>query len=155
HLAVKLLRQIRKGDTSEYGELYNQVCHQFTVDQLEYVVVPHLVDIAKQSSRRERVEPLSIVGTVAAARMTYASSAAALTADVQEEYLRANEEAMALTADALSHGPWEPNECLQLIATLAALHGRANLAIFLVGQGDADKLSCPECGEYIEFREGE
>ncbi len=42
-LAAKLLRQARDGDESAYGELYHQVCHQFTVGAVAYVAVSHLV----------------------------------------------------------------------------------------------------------------
>jgi hypothetical protein len=152
-LTVRLLRQARAGDDSGYPELYHQVCHQFTVGEAAYVAVPHLVDIARGMEVKRRVWPLSIVGTVAAARAAYPKSAPPIPGEWRSEYLTANQEALQLTADALSRGGWLPSDSQELLATLAALHGHSNLAMHLFLQGGVTQLSCPMCGEYIEFEE--
>src|SRR5262245_43094989 len=151
--AVRLLRQARAGDGSGYPELYHQLCHQFTVGEVAYVAVPHLVDIARGANVRRRVWPLRIVGTVEAARNSHQDSAPPLREQWRAEYLAANAEALALTADALGRGGWPPSDSQELLATLAALHGHTNLAMHLFLQGGVTKLSCPMCGEYIEFGE--
>ncbi len=71
------------------------------------------------------------------------------------EYLAANEEALRLAAEALQHSGWEPSDSLELLATLAALHGHTDLAMHLFLQGGVTDLSCPLCGEIIEFEEAE
>jgi hypothetical protein len=152
-LTVKLLRQVRAGDDSAYGELYHQVCHQFTVGVVAYVAVPHLVEIAGNADLKRRVWPLSIVGTVQAARLAYSRSAPPLEEAWRGEYLAANEEARRLTADALKAVDWDPSDSQELIATLAALHGHIHLALHLFLQGGVNELSCPVCGESIEFGE--
>jgi hypothetical protein len=152
-LAVTLLRQARAGDDSGYPELYHQLCHQFTVGEVAYVAVPHLVDIARGIDVRRRVWPLSIIGTVEAARNSYRESAPPIREQWRAEYLAANVEALALTADALGRDGWPPSDSQELLATLAALHGHTNLAMHLFLQGGVTKLSCPMCGEYIEFGE--
>jgi hypothetical protein len=154
-LTVKLLRQVRLHDDSSYPELYHQVCHQFTVGAVAYVAIPHLVDIARSVEVKRRVWPLSIVGTVAAARATQPRSAPPILDEWRAEYFAANDEAMRLTAEALRFGGWEPSESQELLATLAALHGHTNLAMHLFLQGGVTELSCPLCGEYIDYTESE
>lgn len=148
-LTVELLRQVRAGDDSAYAELYHQVCHQFSVGAVAYLVVPHLVDIACNRPLNRRVWPLTIVGTVAAARSTYSRSAAVLREEWSDEYLKANDVALRLTAEALAQKCWVPAESRELLAALAALHGHNHLAMHLFLSGT--ELSCPECGEYIKF----
>jgi hypothetical protein len=150
-LALKLLRQARAGDDSGYPELYHQLCHQFTVGEAAYVAVPHLVDIALGIDVRRRVWPLSIVGTVEAARNSHPESAPPIREEWRAEYLAANAEALKLTANALERDGWQPSDSQELVATLAALHGHTNLAMHLFLQGGVTKLSCPMCGESIEF----
>ena len=64
---------------------------------------------------------------------------------------------MALAVLALPFGlpanatPPAGDAYLWLIGTLAALHGSSNLAMHLLTSGS--DLSCPACGEYIEFGE--
>src|SRR5262245_14341288 len=152
-LAVRLLRQARAGDDSGYPELYHQLCHQFTVGEVAYVATPHLVDIAQRIDVSRRVWPLSIVGTVEAARNSHQKSAPPIRKQWREEYLAANTEALKVTADALGRIGWSPSDSQELLATLAALQGHTNLAMHLFLQGGVTKLSCPMCGEYIEFGE--
>lgn len=152
-LAAQLLRQIRGGDDSACGELFEQVCHQFSVGAVAYVVVPHLVEIASTRPPGDRVRPLAIVGSVAAARLADPRNSAPLPSEWSAEYEAANEAARDLTVDALRRPGWDPSDSQELIATLAALHGHANLAMHIFLQGGATDLSCPECGEYITFGE--
>ncbi len=154
-LAVKLLREARAGDDSAYAELYHQVCHQFTVGPVAYVAVPHLVEIARAADLKRRVWPLSIVGTVQAARLSSPTQAPPLPDEWRGEFLAAVEEARRLTAETLKEAGWEPSDSQELLATLAALHGHASLAMLLFLHGGVTQLSCPVCGEYIGFGENE
>lgn len=152
-LAARLLREARDGDESAYGELYHQVCHQFSVGAVAYVAVPHLVQIARDADSRRRALPLSIVGTVAAARAARPRSAAPLREEWQAEYLAANTEALRLAAESLRGAGLEAADAQELIATVAALHGLTDLAMHLFLQGGRTELSCPVCGEVIVFDE--
>jgi hypothetical protein len=152
-LAVTLLREARAGDDSGYPELYHQLCHQFTVGEVAYVAVPHLVDIARGLEVRRRVWPLSIVGTVEAARNSDTKYSPPIRDQWRAEYLAANAEALRLAANALELTGWQPSDSQELLATVAALQGHTNLAMHLFLQGGVTKLSCPMCGEYIEYGE--
>ena len=153
-LAAKLLRRVRDGDDSAYDELYHQICHQFSVGAVAYIAVPHLVRIARDAAPGRRVRPLSIVGTVVAARNAYPKGAAPLRDEWRPEYFAANQEALGLAAELLRQLGPEPPEAQEILATIAALHGLADLAMHLFLQGGVTELSCPECGEPIKFVEG-
>jgi hypothetical protein len=153
-LAARLLRDIRSGSLGEFVELYHQACHQLTVGEVAYAVVPHVVEIAGTLPMRERVWPLVIAGTVAACCAAFPSSTPPIPDDLQAAYAQAQHAALLLATDALRECVWRPGEATELLAVVSALHGRCDLALhlFLHGGSDSD-LSCPECGEYIRWSE--
>jgi hypothetical protein len=152
-LAAELLRRIRGGDDEPFAELYHQVCHQLTVGPVAYVVVPHLVEIARTAKGSRLAWALSTVGTVVATRQAQPRRSPPLPDEWKAEYLSAVEEARQLTATALCQRDWELSDSQQLLATLAALHGHADLATHLFLAGGVTELSCPVCGEPITFSE--
>jgi hypothetical protein len=149
-LTAELLEKARGGDASTYAELGEQLCHQLSVGPVAYVAVPHLAEIARQARLEERVAPLRIVGSVAAARLIQ-PDAPAVPAEWREEFLAACKLARALVAEALQDDKWSPSDAQDLLATLAALHGLGNLATMLFLQGGNTELSCPSCGDAISF----
>jgi hypothetical protein len=60
-----------------------------------------------------------------------------------------------MATEALGEKGWRRGEVVELLGVVAALQGNCDLAIhlFLHGGTDCD-LHCPECGEYIRWREG-
>jgi hypothetical protein len=152
-LAADLLRRIRGGDDEPFAELYHQVCHQLTVGPVAYVVVPHLVEIARTAKGSRLAWALSTVGTVVATRQAQPGRSPPLPDEWTAEYLVAVEGARRLTADALREPGWERSDSQELLATLAALHGHADLATYLFLQGGVTELECPVCGEPITFSE--
>src|SRR5262245_27813700 len=84
---AQLLRRVFSRDYAVYPELAEQIRHQFTPGTVAYVAVPHLVNLARTVELRQRVSPLSIVGTVAAARLAYARSAPSILDAWRDEYL--------------------------------------------------------------------
>lgn len=152
-LVVRLLREATAGDDNAYPELYHQLCHQFTVAAAAYLAAPHLVRIACEASPQRRVWPLSIVGAIVAARATYPASAAPLREEWRDEHIASTREALRLSAELLQHPGLLPSETQELIATVSALHGLTDLAMHLFLQGGVTELSCPVCGEVIQFAE--
>jgi hypothetical protein len=56
---------------------------------------------------------------------------------------------------ALAVPGWRRGEVLELLGVVAAFQGNCDLAIHLFLHGGSDyDLQCPECGEYIRWREG-
>lgn len=150
-LAAGLLRRAWRGDDTAYDELVHQVCHQFTVGAVAYVVVPHLVQIARNCHPAQRVRPLSIVGMVVAGRAAHPNGAAELREEWRAEYLTALDDALKLAAEALQQPGLGRAESQELLAVIAAIHGHTDLAMLLFLQGGATELSCPLCGEAIKF----
>jgi hypothetical protein len=89
----------------------------------------------------------------AVARAAHPDSAAPLPDEWRAEYLAANAEALRLANESLQRTGLKPADAQELVATVAALHGLTDLAMYLFLQGGVTKLSCPMCGEVIEFKE--
>jgi len=135
------------------GEMHNQVCHQHTVGEVAYVDVPQLVGIARATNDLERrALLLDTVGDIVASRKCYPHGAAKLRDEWKTDYVRSCEEARTLTAESLQQADLDPDTSFQLLGTLAALHGHADLALLLGGSRD---LECAECGEPIVFGRSE
>jgi len=145
-LAARLLHD---GAVADFAELDHQACHQLTVREVAYAIVPHVVAIAHKLPLPNRVWPLVIAGTVAACRAAYPDRSPPVPADLRAEFDRANADALELVADAIRHTVWEAEESLQLLAVIAGLQGRGELAIQLFLCVPSDELACPSCGERL------
>jgi hypothetical protein len=154
-VAHRLLREIRGGTGFDWAELYHQVCHQLSVGEVAYAVVPHVVEVAGRLPSRERLWPLVIAGTVAACRAAFPSQTPRLPEDLQADYEASARPALRMATAALAEPGWRRGEVVELLGVVAAFQGHCDLAIhlFLHG-GNDDDLHCPECGEYIRWREG-
>ncbi|PSB56851.1 hypothetical protein [Chamaesiphon polymorphus] len=153
-MAADLLKQIQQGNGTDdvYGELYHQVCHQGNIGRdsnLAYAVVPHLVKIAQQVTKREQVWPLNIVASVVTSRLVYPEGSGAIPIDLQEDYELACNSALEITLHALRETGYEQDDSIFLLATVAALHGHGDLAMLMLNGGS--ELNCPFCGEEIRY----
>jgi hypothetical protein len=149
-LTADLLRQFREGDDSAFGELYQQVCHQGTVGEVAYLAVPHMVVIARNSPPHRRALLLGIVGSIVASMNCYPRSAAPLPDWLRAEFLASCEEARILAGESLREGGLAADDSFQLIGALAAFHGHHELSLLM---DSGRQMSCPSCGERIEFGE--
>ena len=153
--AARLLQAIRAGAICEFGELYHQCCHQLTVGEVAYAVIPHVIDVARNLSVRERIAPLGIAGTVAACRMAFPSQAPPIPGDLRADFEGSSQSALQMATEALCERNWRRGEVVELLGVVAAYQGHCDLALHLFLHGGSDHdLSCPECGEYIRYREG-
>jgi hypothetical protein len=148
-LALRLLEQARGGDAAAFDELMHQVCHQMTVGEVAYAVVPHLVELARHPVPSDRVGALTIVGWVVASAQL--NRAPAVPADLESAYRDSQQPALVLTLRALEDSSLDRNVVLDLLGVAAALKGNPHLAIHLLLHDGYGNLSCPECGEYIRF----
>jgi hypothetical protein len=153
-LAAALLGRLHSGDIAVLEEVFEQACHQFTASEVGYAVVPHLVELTEQRPSREfRVKALSIAGSVAAARFAHSRSSHAVPAQLTDDYERANLRALSLAATMLGSESLSPRESGLLIAVVAALRRLDDLALFILLSDGDPALSCPACGEPIQFGE--
>jgi hypothetical protein len=151
-LTARLLGQLWDGDESAWAELYQQVCHQNTVGEVAFVAAPHLVGIARNAKPRFRAILLGTIGSIVASGQCYGRGAAKLREEWKADFALACANARSLAAETLREPDLDPADSFELIATLAALHGHANLALLLQ---DGPRLSCPECGAPIVFADAE
>jgi hypothetical protein len=153
-LARRLLLEIRDGTGSDWPELYHQACHQLTVGEVAYAVVPHAVEIAERLPARERLWPLGITATVAACRGAFPSEAPLIPEELRADYEAAARPALLMATAALREPAWRRGEVVELLGVVAAFQGHCDLAIHLLLHCSDRDLHCPMCGEYIRWREG-
>jgi hypothetical protein len=153
-LTARLLKRVRAGDLAALTELYEQCCHQTSPGEVAFAAIPHLIDIARGLPELNRIAPLVIAGTVKAGCDARPSEAPAIPSDLRADYEAAAREALRMAATSLNTTGLERGQVVSLLGVVAAYQGHCDLAmhLFLHGGSDHD-LSCPECGEYIRFRE--
>jgi hypothetical protein len=120
---MRILREIRSGQGVDWAELHEQCCHQMTVGEVAYAVVPHAVDIAGRIPLRERLWPLAIAGEVAACCAAFPSQTPAIPEDLSDAYKASALPALRLALDALNQQVWRPGEVTDLMGVVAAFHG--------------------------------
>jgi hypothetical protein len=150
-IVAELLHAIENGDTSAYDELFEQVCHQFSLGTASFPAAVVLVCYARNLAPGDQVRPLGIVGAIEASRVAGQGGGPSPPEQFVGLYERAIREALSLSSAALAQRQENPEHSYSLIATLAALQGHANIALHLLLCPDSSSLSCPECGEYIDF----
>ena len=150
-LVPKLLRETMEGNMDAWAELFNQVCHQFTLTPAAYITAPHLAQIAREGPPNVRALALGTIGAIAASREVGKEFAPLLHEEWAADYMAATREALHLAAEALGKTPIAREDARALLATVAALHGDANLAMHLFLQPGTAELECPSCGEPIVF----
>lgn len=151
--AAQLLEQLTNGDESAMDELHHQVCHQNSVGETAFVVMPHLVAIACRANLPLRVNVLITVGSIVASMKCYSRYAPKLRDEWREEFWSACADARRLTAESLQ-ADLDPHDSLRLIGVLAALQNHANLALLIEGKSGLD-LYCGECGKPIHYGDAE
>lgn len=151
-LTAELLTQLWDGDESAMDELYQQICHQYSVGETAYVAVPHLVAIARRSTNLSfKAWLLDIVGTVVASAKCYPLDAPPIRDEWKEEFELACAEACKLAGEQIQQPNLDPSDSFSLILALAALHGHSNLSLLMQNGPD---FGCPSCGEPIEYGTG-
>lgn len=125
-LARELLESIVAGDLEAFAELGHQTCHQGSVGEVAYAVVPHLVAVARAEPGSDRGgQALSLVGWIVASREIDAH-ADPCRSDLASSYASALPEALDLAASALRRSIADPGTCWSLIGTVAALQGQTD-----------------------------
>ena len=153
-LAARLIASVKAGDSAALEELQHQACHQLSVANVAYAVVPHLVDFACDAELEIRVQALVTTGWVAATAAAFPRETPSLPEDLGKEYFESLRMALPLALRALQSDSLRPGQVTDLLGVVAALTGRCNLALHLLLHGGSDgELSCPECGEYIAWTE--
>lgn len=152
-ICASLIAQVRAGSLDAMHELFEQCCHQFTVEDVAFAVVPHLVDIASTRPASRRLDVLRTVGAVSAGRSVHRSTTPPVPADLAMEYAAANARALELATHDLVE-QLAPSHSIELLGVVAALREHGDLAMHILLGGGNTNLSCPECGADIRFGDG-
>jgi len=120
---TQLLQQALEGTDIEewYDDLFQELCHQYTVSKVAYAAAPYLVKIAR-SPGAPRLELLILLGTC------HAFNAASVPAELEDEWRDSAVEALPLAAELLSQPISSEAELRNLLSALAAFNGHRQLA---------------------------
>jgi len=105
-----------------YEDLFQGLCHQYTVSEAAYAAVPHLVKIAT-SPEAPRSELLILLGACYAD----APDEALIPVEFEEEWHASAKAAIPLLAELLAE-PHSEDELRYLLSSLAAFNGYPSLA---------------------------
>jgi hypothetical protein len=123
-----LLRRAESGEPPDswYDDLFQELCHQYTVSQAAYPAAPHLVRLANAHPDL-RADLMILLGACYA----YAQSAppVSLPAHIVEEWRLTAERAVTLIAALLTEPQTDQIELRYLLASLAAVKGHPGLAV--------------------------
>ena len=128
-----------------YHELFQELCHQYTVSEAAYAALPHLVNLAREN-REARKHLLVLAGSCYA--LSQVPDTLPIPAGVGEEWHAAAREAIPLLTEVLSADGLSESDLRYLFFSLAAFHGHYSLALALEAL-DAES-QCPNCGTIFE-----
>jgi hypothetical protein len=128
-----------------YDELFQELCHQYTVSEAAYAALPHLVALAREN-REARKHLLVLAGCC------YASAQLPDTepgpAAWEEEWRASARDAIPLVAEVLSAQQLSESDLRYLFLSLAAFHGYPSLALAM--EALDTEIECPNCGTVFE-----
>jgi hypothetical protein len=157
-LVVDLLTRLRVSPSDrDWGELWEQLGHQWTLYPVAYAALPHAVEIGREQGVMNSVEFLEGVGRLAAPLGRYPETE--LTHRLEPAFRAALQEVgvVAKFAARIWSGPAE--EYGRVLMAAAALNGRPKLSLclFKTHEGWSPELECGGCGSYLtgDIKDGE
>ena len=140
----ELLSRLAAGDETTIQDLSAALCHQGSVFDSSFAVVPHLVRIAARVDDPElKANTLVLVGLIASC--SNERSEGSLAPDIDAAYHAALPEALQLSIATLQLS-FEPYDAVYLLQTAAWLHGLSTLGRVLAGFLDEEfTIQCPKC----------
>jgi hypothetical protein len=122
-----LLAQAESGEAPScwYDDLFQELCHQYTVSEAAYPAAPHLVRLAV-SRDDVRKDLLVLLGACYA--FSEPSKLDNLPAGISDEWRSSASRALPIIADVLKGNQSSPSDLLYLLAALAAVSGFPALA---------------------------
>lgn len=127
--------------------LWSALCHQYDVYTASYAAIPHVVNIAADRQRDERLEHVNFIASVEAFR--HRRNAPPIPADLESSYLTSIDRAACLVLECLESG-WDESGYQVLLGALAVMRGQYKLgaAIFEL----EEEIECSECESILSTR---
>jgi hypothetical protein len=128
-----------------YHELFQELCHQYTVSEAAYAALPHLVTLARDN-KEARTQLLVLAGSCYA--FSQLPEASPIPADLEVEWDAAARDTIPLLTEVLSTEGLAESDLRYLLFSLAAVQGHHSLALAIESL-DAE-IECPSCGIIFE-----
>jgi hypothetical protein len=131
HVA-ELLAQAESGEPldSWYDDLFQEICHQYTVSEAAYPAGPHLVHLA-EAHQELRIPLLVLLGTCHAYSQPLKPHT--IPPKVQEDWDTTTQQSIPLLAELLAQPDIPEVDLVYMLSALAAFHGYKSLAVAIVG----------------------
>ena len=128
-----------------YDDLFQELCHQYTVSEAAYAAMPHLVVLARQSEIARKHLLVLIGACYASAQMP---NSRPIPEDLAPEWHSAAKEAIPLVGNSLTEDGISETDLRYLLSSISALHGYPSLAYVI--EGLDTEIECPNCGALID-----
>lgn len=128
-----------------YDDLFQELCHQYSVSEAAYAALPHLVALAAKPGIA-RNDLLVLIGACFASAQL--PDAPPIPVELQAEWDSAARQAIPLLGQALAEHGISESELRYLLFAIAALQGNPALAYFI--EGFDSEIECPNCGYLID-----
>ncbi len=129
-----------------YDDLFQELCHQYTLSEAAYAALPHLVTLARD--REEARKHLLVL-----AGICYAGSqlpdAPPIPAGLEQEWHAAARDAIPLLAKVLAADQHSESDLRYLAMSLAAFNGHYSLALAI--EALDSEIQCPNCGTVFDW----
>jgi hypothetical protein len=127
--------------------LWSALCHQYDVYTASYAAIPHVVSLAADKPRGERLEHVNFIASVEAFR--HRGNAPPIPVDLEGSYVASIGQAASLIRDCLE-SDWGEDEYKVLLGALAVVRGQYKLgaAIFEL----EEEIECSECESILSTR---
>ena len=145
--AARLLSVAAAGTPMDdwYDDLFQELCHQYTVSEAAYAAMPHLVALARQSEIA-RKHLLILIG--ACYTSAHLPDSCPIPEDLAPEWHSAAKEAIPLVGKSLAEDGIYETDLRYLLSSITALHGYHSLAYVI--EGLDTEIECPNCGALID-----
>lgn len=128
-----------------YDDLFQELCHQYTVSEAAYAAMPHLVVLAKQSETARKHLLVLIGSCYASAQLP---NSRPIPEDLAPGWHSAAKEAIPLVGNFLAEEEISETDLRYLLFSITALHGYRSLAYVI--EGLDTEIECPNCGALID-----
>lgn len=140
----KLLSQLESDDPCALSELWDMLCHQYSVYSATFAAIPHVVRIAPELSTELRDQCLMFVGSVAIWAEPY--DLAGIDSDVLDAYHQALKTAAQLSVEVAKDSEHDYITFIYVLRAVAALRGCVGPGKRLSGLIDEEFIAlCPNC----------
>lgn len=131
-------------DRDSLKDAWSSLCHQGTIYSASIAAVPHLVSLVTNSTLRDRLEPLILVGAIAESLGMPGE-----THEGDEAFGEYRTKAIELLSESIKYGTLIDEELRYALSAFAALLGDSKLARILSTLDCG--FTCPKCGTDIDL----